>query len=157
EYFRCARAGVGRSLEWIDDVLERGSVRRLQAVRIRGQPVYHRVSVLRPPPAQARPEASTREPPDPQATRSLAPPAVGAPAQYTYVAGGAATALALGGGEPSRLSSIRHDRPGGAQLRGMDRMAWRLRGVGQDDDRGSVARRLVAARDQPVRIQKWHL
>ena len=43
-----------------DDVLRPGSVRGVQAVRIGGQPVHHRVPILRPPAAPSRPEASAR-------------------------------------------------------------------------------------------------
>src|SRR5271167_509171 len=47
-------------LEWVDDVLECRSVRGVQAVRLGGQPVHHRVPLLRAPAAPARPQAATR-------------------------------------------------------------------------------------------------
>src|SRR5271167_1702762 len=47
-------------LEWVDDVLRCRSVRGVQAVRIGGQPVHHRVPLLRAPAAAARPQAAAR-------------------------------------------------------------------------------------------------
>src|SRR5207244_10294972 len=61
QYSRGAPAGVQRSLEWIGDVLWRGSVRRLQALRLRGKPLHNRVSVLRPPSAPACAEDPARD------------------------------------------------------------------------------------------------
>ena len=54
-----------------DDVLGRRSVRRLQAVRIGGEPVHHRVPVLRAPAAPARAEAAARGRAGPRAARGV--------------------------------------------------------------------------------------
>ena len=48
------------ALEWVDDVLGSRSVRGVQAVRIGGQPVHHRVPLLRAPAAPARSQAAAR-------------------------------------------------------------------------------------------------
>ena len=56
---KARRRGVGRPIEWIGRCPpRRRSVRRLQAVRVGGEPVHHRVPLLRAPPAPPRAEAA---------------------------------------------------------------------------------------------------
>src|ERR1700751_1927781 len=55
------RARAGRSIEWIGDEPARRPVRRLQTLRFRGQPLHHRVPLLRQAAAPPRAEDPARE------------------------------------------------------------------------------------------------
>ncbi len=96
-------------LEWIGDVFGCRFVRGVQAMRVGGQPVHHRVPLLRAPPAAARPQAAAR-----------ARPRSGS--RTGTVAGTLArtTAPRRDRRHPRRVAAVRHDRAGGSQLRGVD-------------------------------------
>ena len=146
---------LGRSLEWVDHDLGCRSVRGVQAVRLGGQPVHHRVPLLRAPPAPARPEA---------APRARAPSSLARPRAPARAAAPIALARARGARAPPRRRSYASrwasprpyvdDRARGGQLRGVGRLARRTRAVPEHGDRRAAARRLVEAVDQRVRLRQ---
>ena len=144
-----------------DDVLGRGSVRRLQALRIGGEPVHHRVPVLRPPAAPPRAEAAARE----RARRAARAAACSAGSALAPAAAKRLRASA----RPSRLSVARvgrrdRRRARTRRSRSSRRAAcvWVLLRAGYVSadklvvDR-PAARRLVEALHQPVRyLNGWY-
>ena len=105
-------------LEWVDDVLRRRSVRGVQAVRIGGQPVHHRVPLLRAPAAPARSQAAARARPERIAARRARRWPRGCGGSDPRRLARAPAPLALAGGGPlGRLAAVRDDRAGGGELR----------------------------------------
>jgi hypothetical protein len=129
------------------------SLRGVQAVWLGGQPLHHRVPLLRSPAAQACTEA----PPSARPYEVSACAKGLTPAARTDAAGPSAGAsrrrlrrgrLSLGG------HVLCHDRAGVGQLCGVGGVARRTAHLRENGDHRSPARRLVASLHEPVRLRK---